>query len=254
MQKIGIVLSGGGARGFAHIGILQALQEADIYPEVVAGTSIGAIMGSMYAAGKTPEEMMEFSRKAVSFRSIRLAAPWYSLFSLLPFERKLRTFLGVEKFEDLKLPFAVTASNMESGELEFVDSGDLAKAVIASSSVPGVFKPVDLNGALYLDGGVMMNLPAEIIRDKVDFLIGVNVHPKVPITRKKVKNIFGIGLRNFDLVLHGNMRESQKLCDFVFAPAAIVKYHIFQFWKYKEIYQIGYEEGKRVIEDLKKKI
>jgi len=67
-----------------------------------------------------------------------------------------------------------------------------------------------------------------------------------------VNNIFGIGLRNFDLVLHGNMRESQKLCDFVFAPKEIVKYHIFQFWKYQEIYQIGYEEGKRVIGDLKK--
>lgn len=252
MQKIGIALSGGGARGFAHIGILQALQEAGIYPQVVAGTSIGAIMGSMYAAGKTPEEMITFSKQAASIRSVRLVAPWRSLLSLAPFEKKLRKFLNVENFEELKLPFSVTASNMESGDLEIIESGDLAKAVIASSSVPGVFKPVDLNNTLYLDGGVMMNLPAEPIRDKVDFLIGVNIHPKVSISRKKVRSIIGIGFRNFDLVLHGNMRESQKLCDFVIAPKAIVDYHIFQFLSYQKIYEIGYAEGKRVVADLEK--
>lgn len=252
MQKIGLVLSGGGARGFAHIGVLKALAEAGIQPEIVAGTSAGAIVGSMLAAGKTPDEMYDFVDNVSFIRSIRLAPPWRSAFSLAPLGKKLQKFLGIQNFEDLQLPFSVTVSNIESGDLEVINSGKLIPAVIASSSVPLVFTPVKINETLYLDGGVMMNLPAEVIRDQVDFLIGVNLHPQVPLPQSKVNGVLGIGFRNFDLVLHGNTRESRKLCDYLIAPKTVVKHHIFRFWKWKEIYEIGYQEGKKAASELKK--
>ena len=149
MRKIGIVLSGGGARGFVHIGVLKALLEADIRPEIVAGASAGAIVGSMYAAGKTTDQMWDFVEKNLRFRSVSLAAPWRSFLSLAPFGRKLEGFLGVKNFEGLQMPFSVSVSNLQTGGLEKMDTGNISQAVIASSSVPLVFKPVKINEMLY---------------------------------------------------------------------------------------------------------
>ena len=106
---------------------------------------------------------------------------------------------------------------MESGDIDIINSGILARAVVASSAVPLAFKPIELGDKIYTDGGVLMNLPTQPIREKVDFLVGINVRPKLPIHKKKVKNLMGIAERAFDLSLQSNMQPSLKLCDFVIA-------------------------------------
>ncbi len=251
-MKIGLAFSGGGARGIAHIGVIKAFEEAGIKPDIVSGTSAGAIIGSMVCRGKSADEMRSFVEKSVGFRALSFSNPWRGMASLASFEKLLSDFLEIKTFEELNLPFYLAAADLESGDIEIINSGVLAKAVMASSAVPLAFRPIDLNGKIYTDGGVLMNLPTQPIRDKVDFLIGINVRPKLPISKEKVRNIMGIAERTFDLSLQSNMQPSRKLCDFIIEPEGITNYHIFQFLKWKEIYELGYESGKKAVNGLQK--
>jgi len=251
-MKIGLALSGGGARGIAHIGVMKAFEEAGIKPDIVSGTSAGAIIGSMVCRGKQPSKMLEFVAKSVSFRALSFSNPFKGMAGLDAFEKLLENFLGIKTFEELDIPFYLAATNLESGDVDIINSGILARAVMASSAVPLAFRPVKLENKVYTDGGVLMNLPTQPIREKVDFLLGINVRPKLPIHQKKVRNLMGVAERAFDLSLQSNMQPSLKLCDFVIEPEDITNYHIFQFLKWKEIYELGYKSGKKAVIDLQK--
>jgi len=158
----GLALSGGGARGLAHIGALEAFLEAGLDFQVVAGTSMGAIVGALFAAGKTPKEMREIVRKT----------PWLGLLGLSPREgifsrRKLREFLAEHlppSFDHLGRPLAVTAVDVITGRLVFLTQGDLPSAVLASAAYPGLLAPVEREGRLLFDGGVLDNLPVDAAR------------------------------------------------------------------------------------------
>jgi len=251
-MRIGLTFSGGGARGIAHIGVMKAFEEVGFKPDIVSGTSAGAIIGSMVCRGKEASEMLDFVAKNVSFRALSFSNPLRGMASLASFEKLLEDFLGIKTFEELNLPFYLAATNLESGDIDIINSGILARAVVASSAVPLAFKPIELGDKIYTDGGVLMNLPTQPIREKVDFLVGINVRPKLPIHKKKVKNLMGIAERAFDLSLQSNMQPSLKLCDFVIEPEEITNYHIFQFLKWKEIYELGYKSGKKAVIDLQK--
>jgi len=158
----GLALSGGGARGLAHIGVLEVFLEAGLDFQVVAGTSMGAIVGALFAAGRTPGEMLEMARKT----------PWLALLGLSPREglfsrRKLKDFLAEHlppRFEDLERPLAVTAVDVMTGRLVFLTHGDLPSAVLASAAYPGLLAPVEREGRLLFDGGVLDNLPVDAAR------------------------------------------------------------------------------------------
>ncbi|MEZ0321846.1 MAG: patatin-like phospholipase family protein [Thermus sp.] len=158
----GLALSGGGARGLAHIGALEVFLEAGWDFQVVAGTSMGAIVGALFAAGKTPEEMLVLARRT----------PWLGLLGFSPREgifsrRKLRDFLAEhlpKSFDGLKKPLAVTAVDVVSGRLLFLIQGDLLSAILASAAYPGLLAPVEREGQLLFDGGVLDNLPVDAAR------------------------------------------------------------------------------------------
>ncbi|MEX2536714.1 MAG: patatin-like phospholipase family protein [Trueperaceae bacterium] len=158
-RRVGLVLSGGGARGFAHIGVLRVLEEADIDVDVVAGTSIGAILGALYAHGYRAEDLHQLASKLKWRDIIDL-----SLQGGLMKGDKLANFLAAhlpQRFDDLARPFAVTTTDVESGEEVILIEGDLIAAVRASSSFPGAFEPVQLKGRTLADGGIINNLPVE---------------------------------------------------------------------------------------------
>ncbi|WP_337844926.1 patatin-like phospholipase family protein [Thermus sp.] len=158
----GLALSGGGARGLAHIGVLEVLLEAGLDFQVVAGTSMGAIVGALFAAGMSPKEMLALAHRT----------PWLGLLGLSPREgifsrRKLKDFLAEHlppTFQDLRRPLAVTAVDVRSGRLLYLTQGDLPSAVLASAAYPGLLAPVEREGVLLFDGGVLDNLPVDAVR------------------------------------------------------------------------------------------
>ncbi|MDJ0906503.1 MAG: patatin-like phospholipase family protein [Woeseiaceae bacterium] len=208
--KIGLVLGGGGARGAAHIGVLQELERQRVPIDAIAGTSMGAIVGGLYAIGKTPEELEELvttldwvasmrdtpSREHLSFRR-KLDDEHYPITAELGVSRqgvelpmgavegqRLSLLLReltidvshIDDFDDLPIPFRAIATNVETGDAHVLREGDLAQAIRASMSVPAVFAPAEIDGHLFVDGGIASNLPIDVMRSMdVDIIIAVDV-------------------------------------------------------------------------------
>jgi NTE family protein len=163
-EKIGLALSGGGARGFAHIGVLRVLVENDIPIDMIAGTSAGSIVGAAFAAGMTIDQIAAMAAK-VRWRSVvRPSLSPRGLFSTEPMRRFIQRELPVHNFDDLTVPFAAVACDLASGsEVVLKDSGDLMFALRASCSLPGLFAPVTRDGRLLVDGGVVSQLPVNAV-------------------------------------------------------------------------------------------
>ena len=156
-SRVGLVLSGGGARGFAHIGLLRALEAEGLRTDAIAGTSIGAILGAFYAAGYSTEEIYTLA-SALSWRDVIDVSFQFGFIK----GQKLHGFLAEHlpaTFAELKKPFAVTTTDIESGEEVIITSGDLITALRASACYPGAFEPVQFRGRTLADGGIVNNLP-----------------------------------------------------------------------------------------------
>lgn len=160
-MEIGLVLGGGGARGFAHIGTLRALEEYGFEPVAIAGCSMGAIVGALYAAGHGPEALLEIA-KATSFPKLLDVGELGGLIGGKGIEKMLAQHLP-DTFEDLSLPFAVTAVDIQRGKLVILRHGELVPAVRASSALPGILSPVRHEGHILMDGGLLNNLPVDLI-------------------------------------------------------------------------------------------
>ncbi len=238
--KIGIGLSGGGARGIAHVGVLQALLENGIYPEVVSGTSAGAIVGALYAAGYAPGEMLNFVKDSSIFKIFRVVLPNDGLTRLTYLRDRLEAYIEEDDFAALHKKLYIAITNLITGELEIRHSGRLFDVVVASSSIPLVFKPVEIDEGIYVDGGVLDNLPVTPLLDEADFIIGVNVMPHLPTKAKSVQNVFGIATRVFDMSIWANTRPNLRHIDLLLEPEGVYDYNIFAFNKHQALYEIGY--------------
>jgi NTE family protein len=175
-KRVGLALGGGALRGTAHVGVLRVLEREGIPVDCVAGTSAGSVVGAAYAAGLSPEKLLELGN-ALRWRDV--ARPAFSRYGLISFAR-LETYfvriLGDLTFSDLKRPFAAVAADLESSEQVVLRTGRVAPAVRASCSVPILVKPVELGGRLLVDGGVLNNLPISVARELgVDVVIAVNL-------------------------------------------------------------------------------
>jgi NTE family protein len=164
-MKIGIALGGGGAKGVAHIGVLRALESARVQIDIIAGTSAGAIAGSLYAAGKSPDEI------EASIRHLRLPQlltrdrTGMGLFSTAGIRRFIEAEVGkTTRIEDLPRAFATVALDIDSGKEKVFDAGLIADAVCASAAFPGIFAPVRIDGRCYFDGGVTNSIPFDVVR------------------------------------------------------------------------------------------
>ncbi len=253
-KKIGLALSGGGARGIAHIGVIKALNEAGIQVDVVSGTSAGSVVGVLYAAGHSPESMMDFVKDSSIWKIFKPGLPTDGLITLGYLEERLNQFLDIDTFEALKIPLHVSVTNLNKGRAEIISEGPLFDPILCSCAIPMVFKPIKMNGSLYADGGLLNNLPAASLKDKVDFIIGVNVMPHVEVSPKSLNNVFGILSRSFDLSIQANAEPSKATCDVVIEPEALHDYHIFQFGKHKEIADLGYKATKTMLKNIKEKL
>lgn len=248
-HKLGLVLSGGGARGLAHLGVIKAMEEYGIKPDIIAGTSAGAIAGALIASGHTAEECLTFfqNRKVLDFA--RFTVSKMGLMVMTGLEKRLEEFLNVRTFDQLKIPLVVVASDLEAGMPEAFESGELIPRLLASASIPIVFIPVEIDGKTYVDGGVFMNLPVRPIRERCEKIIGVEIYP---IDKsQKVTNIIHMAERSFHLGLDSNMRIDKKLCDIYIQPPHMHTYSIFEIQKAEQIFEEGYTEAKKVLKDFK---
>lgn len=202
---LGLVLSGGAVRGAAHLGVLAVLDEAGIRPDLVVGTSVGSAVGALYAAGQRPEALLDLL-EPVSWRSlVELSlTSGRSLFGTAGFERYLRERLERRSFEELALPFRAVACDLLSGEAVALGEGDVVEAVLASCALPGLFPPVERDGRLLVDGGVVDNLPLEVAFTMgADYCIGVDLLPPFRPDGPAPGNFFEVWERSLYLMIRG---------------------------------------------------
>jgi len=244
LYNIGICLSGGGALGLAHIGALQALEENGIYPDMISGSSMGSVIGMLYAAGYSPKEMKKMIVKEHLSNPLRLFD--FRLFSRTGFSTHhtlrllLQKYVPENDFSALKKKLAVCVVNLNKGKWEIIDSGQkLHDYVIASSSIPMLYEAQEIDGQTYVDGGVLNNLPVESLKPVCRRIIGIDVVPYVE--QKKFDNRLSIMSAYIYLQNHSNSAERQKLCDDLIVVNSVEKYHIFNFNAYKEIIRSGYD-------------
>ncbi len=243
-----MALSGGGARGIAHLGVLQALNEAGLKSaiSVISGTSAGSIVASLYAADREPKEILDFLIRTNYLTIFRLATNFKGVLNMKKTDKVFRKiFLEHETFESLKIPLYIATTCLESGKTDYFSSGELITVVQASSCIPVIFAPILINGKHYVDGGLLNNMPSEIIKDKCDYLIGVNINPS--FEKNNIPNVRELVERVGYLAISPNVETSKKLCDWVIEPIALQHFTVFDVGEADEMYAIGYEYTKKLL-------
>ncbi len=246
--KIGIVLSGGGTRGFAHLGVLQALKEKGINPEIISGTSAGAIIGAFIASGKEPQEILNLMKKKKLNDYTKVHLPIDGFLGLEKLKKTLNDIIEVKNIEELEKPLFIAATNLNSGTIEYFNKGPIDTLVIASSSIPVLFSPVTYNNKTYVDGGLLDNVPIKPLIRRCEKIIAVNIHPVIP--EKKLDNLLKIGARTFELAVQFNKRYKKNKNIFFIEPEGITKYHILDTRNTEKLFELGYNHCKNLKIDL----
>jgi NTE family protein len=241
-MKTGLVLSGGGARGICHLGVLKALDEFGVKIDYISGTSAGTITGCLYSYGYKPDEIVQMITATSFAKSLRLAWTWRGLLSLEGLKDILLKFIPENSFDSLKIPVTIAATEIKKGKIEYFTQGELAPAILASCCVPAVFNLFEFNGGLYADGGILDNLPVKGIYDKCDFIIGS--HCNFIRSEVDLKNFRTVIERSLLMAISGNTAISKTLCHILIEPPEIGKYSGFDVSKAKEIFDIGYQYTK----------
>jgi NTE family protein len=237
--KIGIAFSGGGVRGISHLGVLQALNEMNIFPTQVSGSSAGAIVGAMYCNGLAPEEILEIIIKTNYFKFMRPAISWTGILSMDLIEQLFIKYFAENDFSKLKIPLSIAATDLKKAKVVYFSQGQMIKPLMASSCIPGMFDPILIDGQYYIDGGVLNNLPIEPLEGICDSVIGVNCN-QLPV-EANIRNIKGLIERTVIMTMNYNVYSRKSKCDFFIEPPELAAYAVFDVKKASEIYRIGYD-------------
>ena len=237
--KIGLALSGGGAKGFAHLGVFKLLEESGLKPEIISGTSAGSLMGVLFADGYSADEIknMFIGREFSEFAQLQI--PKSGLFNYDRFQDFLRRHLRTKRIEDLPIPTVIVATDLDRGCSHEFRSGPIVEAVTASCCMPIVFSPVLIDGVHYVDGGLFRNFPVSTIRDECEYVIGVNVSPLIPQRYKQT--LLHIAQRTYHYVFKANAIEDRELCDILIEAKEVGLYKTFDLENINLISEIGYE-------------
>ena len=245
----GLALSGGGARGIAHLGILQALEENDFHPSVISGTSMGALVAVGYGLGHSPVEMLEMINREIKPLTLsNMNMRRMGLFNLKKVEKLYRKWAPTDDFSTLKIPTFITVTNLNTGHFEIKSEGPLVAFTIASASIPLLFCPVIINGTYYVDGGLTKNMAAHVLQDKCDKIIGSHVNHIAEID--SFKRIKDVAARSYHLAVFNTIRDELGYCDYVVDPPDTRLYSTLDFNKADEIFEVGYREGLLLVKQL----
>jgi NTE family protein len=243
----GLVLSGGGARGFAHLGVLEALNEAGIFPDVISGTSAGALVGVLYSDGYKPKEILKILNSSSMLRYMRPTVPRAGLLQISGITKILDSHLKAKNFNELKIPLYVSATDLNNAVPVYFSEGELIDKVIASASIPVLFNPVVIDNIHYVDGGVLDNLPLKPIEGLCSFMIGSFVNP---VGREEtISGLLQIAERTFMVSMSKEIRDKSKKFDLFIAPAELKNYKILDPEKGPELFEIGYNATIKKLQD-----
>lgn len=243
-QKTGLVLSGGGTKGVAHAGVLQFLEEKNIKPDILACCSAGSIVGTLYAAGKSPHDILDFFKSVYFFNWKHFTFNQPGLVSSKIFRIYLEPIFQEMKIGDLNLDVRIVATELVSGrQIIFGKEFKVIDAIIASCSVPGVTTPYIIGKELYSDGGVLNNFPADIIKNECEKMIGVFVSPPQDIDIKDLRTIKAIVSRSYDLLSYRTELHKFSYCDWFITSKKLAKYGMFERKSeiLEDMYNIGYD-------------
>lgn len=248
--SIGIALGGGAARGAAHIGVLKALEENDRRPDFITGTSIGALIGGLYAFGVDLQDLRE---AASNLRWLDMAAATLSKFGLLSnaeLGKLVQGFVGDKHLEDAAIPFAAMATDVHSGEPVVLKQGRLTDAILASTAIPGVFVPHELDGRLLVDGGLVENVPLSPLKE-MGAEICVAVDLSGSHTYDEPKNVFDVILNAIDIAIDANTRTQLKQAD-VLISLNLAEYSRTDASDLRELVAEGYRGGTLALKQIDK--
>ncbi len=217
-SKVGLALGGGAARGLSHIGVLKVLEEEGIEVHCVAGTSAGSLIGSLYCAGLSWRDIKS-TAKDIDWGD--LVAPTWPTLGLAKSDRLEKTLgkiLRNKSFADLLIPFRAVATDITTAEEVVLSTGPVAPAVRASCSIPGIFEPTEWEGRLLVDGGLLNDVPTDVVKDMgATVVIGVNLNADRIIARKP-ENIMEIFYRSLNILIYNSTQKAQKAADVMVAP------------------------------------
>jgi len=267
-KKVGLALSGGAARGLAHVGVLDVLKQERIPIDMIAGTSSGAVMGAVYASGQDTSKMIENALDAGWKRMAPLIDPSLPRTGFLK-GKKIKNLLagyvgGDIKFSDLKIPFACVATDIDTGEEVVINSGPVAEALRASISIPGIFTVVKWEGRYLVDGGLTTPVPVNVVKQMgADFIIAVNVNPDVSgrmgktyrhrVEAHKEPNIFQIMMQSIYITTYAVARNSLTDADIVIEPD-LTNIGAGDFNKAQELITRGQQAAQEAIPEIKRKL
>ena len=247
-KSIAVIFSGGGVRGMAHIGLIRALEEHNLTPAVVSGSSVGALVGALYANGNSVEDMLSFFKETPLFRYNFLTILKPGFIDTDRYFNIFKEYFQEDDFDALKYRLHVVATNLQKGEQRFFSEGQLIRPLLASAALPPVFSPVELDDELYADGGIMNNFPLEPVLGKTDIIIGSNVSKVGKLYKNALKNSLQITGRVTSLMIYAINRQKLESCDILLEYPALEKIGVLDRKGIEKAYSIGYEHAVKKLE------
>ncbi len=252
-RKVGLALSGGSALGMAHIGVIKALQEQAIPIDFVSGTSAGALVAAAVAFEVPLNKMIEVSKK-LNWKNISVFG--YSKMGLnsnKPLEEIVEEMVGKEKIENARLPLAIVATDIDTGEEIVFREGSVAKAVMASTCIPGFYTPVEIKGKRFVDGGLVENLPLsplEAMGAKIKIGVNLESHKKF----RKVKNVLDVIKNSYTIMMKPQSLFLEKKSEIILIKPRLEKFQASDFEKIEDLMQAGYDAALLAIPKIKKQL
>lgn len=243
----GLVLSGGVYRGMGQVGAIKALLERGIKPDVLCGTSAGALNAVLYASGYSPDEMYKIWMEEPFGKALNFHIPKFGFLQHNKIGEIIKPYLRKERLEELSLPVYLTASCLNTGEQAIFQEGDIIQLLTASCAVPVIFEPVDIEGRQYVDGGLLSNFPVEPLMGKCKRLIGISVNP-IP-EKEKMNGLKEIIYRTIWMSIEGSVHKTREMCDWFIAPPALGAHGFMERSALNIFYKAGYEYTCRYLDE-----
>jgi NTE family protein len=248
-MKIGLVLSGGGSRGIAHLGMIKALLEFEVPIDIISGSSSGAIAGALFSYGYAPDEILTIVSEISFLKLLKPAISKTGLLRMDSTENLFRKYFAEDDFNALKIPLTVCTTDLCRGRSVYFSEGPLLKPLMASSCIPVFFDPINIDGELYVDGGLLNNFPTQPLLAKNVRIIGLHSNPvDESFKLSNVKNMFE---RTFLLTINANSYHHIQDCDLFLEPPGLKKIKVFDTKKAKEIFEIGYHYARSKEAEIK---
>ncbi len=251
-KKIGVAFGGGAVLGAAHVGVLRAFEEYDYEITHISGTSIGSLVGALVAFGKDWREVEEIALNLSWLKAARLSFSRMGLLSNEKLGESIIDMIGDVRFEDAEIPLYMVAADIGNGDRVVISSGEVAPAIMASTCIPGIFEPVELDGRLLVDGGICENVPVQVLNELgVTPIIGVDLMTRH--AHRRPKSIIEVLINSFAFALSGDTKQFSNNKGITMITPSLSEYNSVDTKQIPGLIAQGYQDAVQVLQELEKK-